>query len=192
MLAAGFSTRLARPKALARVRGMSLILGTVRLLAPLTATRIIVVIPPRSLRIHVELRGQRVTLAANRQRADGVSSSVRCGLRLARHSAAALLLPVDLTQLKRRDLERLLARWSGARRRVVATRFGRHAGTPLILPRWLFPRALGILGDRGLKALVNGLPPTDLALLNLASAAWDVDTPRDLDRARRRWPASGR
>ena len=108
-----------------------------------------------------------------------------------------MLLPVDLPHLKRVDLERMIARWSGARRRVIARSLatGTHGGqpkdhskggSPLILPRWLYVRALGIAGDRGLKELVGELFSGDVALLNLPSASLDVDTPRELERARRR------
>ena len=72
-----------------------------------------------------------------------------------------------------------------ADRRVIARRLGKHGGTPLILPRWLYARALGISGDGGLKELVGHLPPETLALLTLPTAASDVDTPRDLAHARR-------
>lgn len=186
ILAAGFSARLGKPKALARVRGSSLIRSTVRLLAPLAHSPIIVVIAPRAARLRVEVREHRLEFTENPGRAGGLSSSVRRGLLQARYSAAVMLLPLDLAHLERRDVVRLIARWSGARRRVVARRIGTHGGAPLILPRWLYPRALGICGDAGLKNLVRCLPNNDLVLVNLASAAFDVDTPHDLDRARRR------
>ncbi len=190
VLAAGFSARLGRPKALARVCGSSLIRRTVRLLAPLTAERIIVVIPPRAARARAELRGQRVDLVANAHRAGGLSTSVRRGLVAGRRSAAVLMLPVDLVHLQRRDLERMIARWSGARRRVVARRVAEHGGTPVILPHWLWPRAVGIAGDRGLKQLLSELAPVHVSLLPVPSAARDVDTAQDLARARRRGRAA--
>ncbi len=190
VLAAGFSARLGRPKALARVRGSSLIRRTVRLLAPLAADRIIVVIPPRAVRVRVELHGLRVDLVANPHRAGGLSTSVRRGLTAGRRSAALLMLPVDLAHLQRRDLARMIARWSGARRRVIARRVAEHGGTPVILPRWLWPRALGVAGDRGLKQLLSELSPVHVTLLPVPSAAWDVDTTQDLARARRRGRAA--
>lgn len=190
VLAAGLSTRLGSPKPLARIRGMSLLRHTVQLLAPLTASRVIVVIAPRAARARAELRRLRVTFVENAERARGLSTSVRRGLTAARFGAAVLLLPVDLALLKRRDLARLAAHWSGARRRVIARRleyggtpFG---GTPLIVPRWLYGRALGIAGDSGLKELIGHLPRSEVELLDLPSAAWDVDTAQDLARARRR------
>ncbi len=186
VLAAGFSTRLGRPKARARVLGTSLIRRTVRLLAPLAGVAIIVVVPPRALRTRVELRGYRLAFAENARRAEGLSSSVRRGLRQARDATGVLLLPVDLPNLERREVARLIRRWRGARRRVVARRVGNLGATPLILPRRHYPSALCIVGDVGLKDFVRQLPKSELILVDLPSAAADVDTPRDLQRARRR------
>jgi len=185
VLAAGFSARLGRPKALARVRGSSLIERTLRVLAPFATAPIIVVVPPRAVRLRAELRGHRSVLVANPLRRDGLSSSVRRGLRQARYEAAVLLVPMDFPCLGPRDIARLIMRWRGARRRVAARRIGKEAAAPLILPRRLYGRALGITGDVGLKALVGLLPPQDIALVSLPSAAFDVDTERDLERARR-------
>jgi CTP:molybdopterin cytidylyltransferase MocA len=61
-----------------------------------------------------------------------------------------------------------------------------RGGVPLILPRWLYARAQAVSGDVGLRDLVNGLPAPQRVLLNLPSAALDVDTPQDLRAARRR------
>jgi molybdenum cofactor cytidylyltransferase len=186
VLAAGFSARLGKPKVLAQVRGTSLIRQTVQALLPLTCAPIIVVVPPRASRIRAELRGYPVTFVQNRARARGLSTSVLHGLRLARYSAAALLLPVDLALLKRREIARLVVRWCGARRCVVARNIGGRPGAPLILPRRLFGRALHVGGDSGLKELVRELPSGTLVLVNVPSAGFDVDTRLDLERARRR------
>ena len=195
ILAAGFSSRLGRPKALARVHGLSLLRRTLTLAAGLTSAKVIVVVPRRAARVAVEARGLRVALTVNPLRADGLSSSVRRGIIKARHSSALLLLPVDMATLQRRDVARLISRWRAAPRRVIARLVERHAGTPqggipLILPRWLYARARGLQGDIGLRQLVGGLPADQRVLLNLPSAAQDVDTPQDLRAARRRLRAS--
>jgi molybdenum cofactor cytidylyltransferase len=186
VLAAGFSTRLGKPKALARVHGVSLIRRTVALLAPFTQSRTVVVVPPRSLRYGVELHGLEAILVANFERGNGLSSSVRRAIARARYSSAILLVPVDLAALSRRDIARLIARWRGARRRVVAARLANRPGTPLILPRWLYARAASITGDVGLRELMARLPAQHVALVSLPSAARDIDTPQDLRDARRR------
>jgi molybdenum cofactor cytidylyltransferase len=187
VLAAGFSSRLGQPKALAHVHGVSLLRRTVNLAAALRASRIIVVVPPAAARYYAQVRHRRVTLARNPHRGQGLSSSVRCGLKHAWYCSAALLLPVDLANLKLHELRRLVQRWQGAPGRTFATRMDTRGGTPLILPKRLFPRALRIVGDTGLRALLAELPMAQRELLELPSARIDVDTARDLAAARRRW-----
>jgi len=187
ILAAGFSSRLGRPKALARVHGKSLLRNTCELAAYLRPAQIIAVVPPNAARYRLEARGINVIFNINSRRSRGLSSSVRSGILRARFSAAILLLPVDLVNLRRRDMMRLIFRWRAAQRRVVARRIGGHGGTPLILPRWLYPRALQLAGDIGLRELVGSLPLTAVQLVDMPSAASDIDTPQDLKAARRQF-----
>jgi molybdenum cofactor cytidylyltransferase len=201
ILAAGFSSRLGQPKALVRVRGISLLRRTLTLVAQFAPAKIIVVLPRRSARHRFEARGLNVVFVANRRRADGLSSSVRLGVARARYSPALLLLPVDLAMLQSRDLARLISRWRSVRRCVLARRIepqGRapsaetpRGGVPLILPRWLYAQALDVTGDLGLREWVAALPSPQRVLLHLPSAALDVDTPQDLRAARRRLRRSG-
>jgi len=156
ILAAGFSRRLGTPKALVRVHGLSLLRRTVALMAPFAA-KTIVVIPPRAARYRIELRGFNVTYVANRQRATGMSSSVRRGIAQARYSPALLLVPVDLVNLRRRDIARLIGRWSAARRRVVARSLctRRVAADPAAVAVWAgapYRRRHWIAGTRGATA----------------------------------------
>jgi molybdenum cofactor cytidylyltransferase len=186
VLAAGFSARMGRSKALMKIRGVSLVRRTVAALAPFAVQRIIVVTAPRAWRIRVELRGLPVFFVDNPQRSLGLSTSVVRGLRAARFSGAALLLPMDLAELNPRDIARLIMRWCTAKRRVTARRLGDRPSTPLILPRWLYPRAREIIGDVGLRTLLAGLPTPHRTLLELPSAVRDIDTPEELGAARRR------
>jgi molybdenum cofactor cytidylyltransferase len=196
ILAAGFSSRLGSPKALARVGAQSLLRRTIALASGLGPSEILIVVPRRASSYVTQARGFKVILTANPHRAEGLSSSVRRGLIRARYSAAALLLPVDLAALRRRDIVRLVSRWRAHRRCVIARRLEGgddmpRGGVPLILPRWLYSRAQCVTGDIGLRGLVSGLPPSQRILLPLASAALDVDTPQDLRAARRRRRALG-
>jgi len=196
ILAAGFSSRLGRPKPLVRVRAFSLLRRTLNVAARFAPAKIVVVVPRHAARYRIEARGVEVVFTANPRRAEGLSSSVRRGIVLARYSPALLLLPVDLPALQPRDLARLISRWRAARRCVIARGIGQKDGTlrggvPLILPRWLYSRALEVTGDVGLRDLVGGLPAPQRVLLNLPSAALDVDTPQDLCAARRRLRPSG-
>ncbi len=185
VLAAGESRRLGEPKALARIRGCSLLRRTARRLSKLTPSPLRVVVPPRSARHRAELRGIPTVLHANPRASLGLSSSVRLGLVRARFGAAVLLVPVDLAALKRRDIARLIAVWRASRRRIAARRIGSRGGAPLIVPRKFFGRAGSIDGDVGLRDWLRQLPVSEIRLVDLPSAALDIDTPAELRRARR-------
>jgi molybdenum cofactor cytidylyltransferase len=196
ILAAGFSSRLGRPKALARVRGVSLLRRTAALAVRLSPARITIVIPRQATSYRVEARGIAVRFAANPRRAEGLSSSVQRGIARARCSSALLLLPVDLPFLQYRELCRLVSHWRAARRCVIARQVGQdggvpRGGVPLILPRWLYAQAQGVRGDVGLRDWVRALQPRQRVLLNLPSAALDIDTPGELQAARRRFAGAG-
>ncbi len=186
VLAAGFSSRLGQSKALARVRGTTLLTRTVGVLAPFAGgSKILVVVPPGAARYRIGPHAPLVSFIVNPRRAAGLSSSVGYGIDRARRSSGVLLLPVDLVDLQPRDIARLVMRWRGARRKVVARRTRDGAGTPLILPPWLYGRVAGLSGDQGLRDVVRRLPDGVLRM-RLPSAGADVDTPPDLERARRR------
>jgi molybdenum cofactor cytidylyltransferase len=185
VLAAGFSSRLGRPKALARVHGVSLLRSTLELAATLKCAKIIAVVARRSARHDAQARGIDVTFVTNSRRNQGLSSSVRRGIAEARYAPAVLLLPVDLGRLKGRELARLIRRWRAAPRSVIARRIGRIGAAPLVLPRRLYPRALRITGDVGLRELLAQLPAASRVLVDMPSAASDIDTPQDLKAARR-------
>ena len=191
VLAAGFSTRLRQPKALARIHGVSLLRSTLEMADALRAAAIVVVVPPACARYRREAGRAAVIWARNAQRSHGLSTSVRCGLRYSRYAAAALLLPVDLVRLELRELQSLVSRWRACRRRVFATRMtagtAQHGGIPLILPVRFFSLARNLQGDVGLRALIAGVPAAERTLVDLPSAHTDVDTVHDLASARRRW-----
>lgn len=186
ILAAGFSRRLGESKALARVRGVSLLRRTAALLAPLADASLLVVAPPRQPRFAAELRGLAAEIRVNARRDGGLSSSVRLAIAHAGPASALLIVPVDLPALRARELARLVARWRAAPRQLVARRIGDAGGTPLILPRGLFAAAAGIRGDVGLRDLVRRLPAAQRRFVAVPSAGADVDRPQDLRAARRR------
>lgn len=193
VLAAGLSTRLGQPKALARVRGETLLQRTMAAALRLDPAAVVIIAPPKAGRYRQAAGtsaagAKNILWVANPLRSGGLSTSVRKGIVAARHAPAILFLPVDLALLKGRELERLLHRWQSSPRRLVARRIGRGGGAPLILPRWMYSHALArIDGDSGLRELVEKMQPDHRPLVDMPSAALDIDTPQDLRQARRRF-----
>ena len=186
ILASGFSTRLGAPKALARIHGQTLLERLSRTLAPLSRRPIAIVVPPRSATRRAAAKLGLVCLD-NPHRQRGLSSAVRIALRHASHSPGVLLLPVDLTELRPESLARMLRRWRGQRRKVVARRLGGRGVIPLLLPRHCFYAANALHGDTGLRDWMATLNAAQVVLIDMHSAESDVDTPDDLIRARRRF-----
>lgn len=189
VLAAGYSSRMGGPKLLARVRGMSLLRRTLTAASDLGAARVIAVVPPNAAHYRLEGRGMKVLWVANSRRAQGLSSSVRLGIAKARFAPALLLLPADLPNIKSSELRRLVRRWQASPRRLIARQAGRSGAAPVVLPRWLYPRALRISGDVGLREMIEQLPAERRALVQMPSAVMDIDTPDNLNEARRRMHA---
>jgi molybdenum cofactor cytidylyltransferase len=186
ILAAGLSSRLGEPKALAQIRGTSLLRRTLHIAAALKPARIIAVVPCHAARYRMQAQGMQVVFSVNPHPASGLSSSVRCGIAKARYAAAILLLPVDLVNLRQRDIGKLISHWRAVPRCMIARRIGRRGGTPVILPRWLFARARELKGDVGFRELADRLPRHAVRLIDLPAAELDVDTQQDLRNARRR------
>jgi molybdenum cofactor cytidylyltransferase len=151
----------------------------------MSKSALVVIAPPNAARYRVEILNRPVRMLGNRARKAGLSSSIRCGLKACRYSAAVLFLPVDLVNLNRRDLQRLIRHWQGHRRRVVAHGIGAAPGSPLILPRWLYPLQAEVSGDRGFRDALRNLPERAVSLVAMPSAAIDIDTAGDLHLARR-------
>lgn len=185
VLAAGLSLRLGKSKALVRIHGTSLLKRTVRLLDGSSKCPIVVVAPPNAARYRVEIGNRPVRMRGNRARAEGLASSIHCGLKACRNSSALLFLPVDLVNLNRRDVQRLIRRWQGHRRRVVARDIGATPGSPLILPKWLYPLRAEVSGDRGFRDALRNRHYGSVFLVAMPSAAIDIDTDSDLRKARR-------
>ena len=186
ILASGFSTRLGAPKALALLHGVTLLEHLVRKLAPLSRLPAAIVVPPRSGTRRAASRRGLICLN-NPNRAHGLSSAVRVALRHARHSPGVLLLPVDLAELRTESLARMINRWRGRRRTVVARRLGSRGVIPMILPRHYFHLADRLTGDSGLRDWMSTLGRDELVLMDMRGADNDIDTPVELARARRRF-----
>jgi molybdenum cofactor cytidylyltransferase len=184
ILAAGFSSRLGRPKALARIHGVSLLRRALNLAASLGGADVIAVVPSNAARYQAETRGTKATLVVNPRRARGLSSSVRLGIASSRYTPAILFMPVDLVNLTHGDLERLVRARQSARRRVIARRIGTRGAAPMIVPRGFYSRASKIAGDVGLRWLTGQLPADSVELIDLPTAALDIDTPQELNAAR--------
>lgn len=185
VLAAGGSSRLGRAKQLVRYKSRPLILRAMQLAAVCAPAGIVVVLGADALRLRALLRRRcsRVLFVKNSRWNEGLSTSLRAGIRaLPREARAALILVTDQPRLQPRSLRPLLSAWRRRPGRPVAARYGGEIGVPAIVPRKLWRGLRSLKGDTGARALLRGRER--LTAVEVPEAAFDVDTPADLDALR--------
>lgn len=190
LLAAGFSTRMGRPKALLDWGGEPLIAYHVHQLRDAGADEVIVVLGHRGDEIQRAMRGHnlecRVMLNSLFQL--GRASSLRLGAKAVSRDADSILI-TSVDQPRPADFLRRLAAAYEPGRAGVRPVFGGHHGHPIVLAGTLREELMAVTEDSdGLLAIVRAharelddLPtPDDLLAL-------DINTPQDYQAALRRF-----
>lgn len=181
VLAAGGSSRLGAPKQLLRYRSRPLMLHTMGLAAHIAPAGVVVVIGAEATRLRALLRRHcpRATVVNNSLWREGLSGSLRTALQaLPADARAALVLLTDQAKLAPSSLVQLVAAWRTHPRRPVAARYHGKVGVPAILPRKLWRGVANLSGDSGARAVLRGCD--DVVLVDVPEAAFDIDTPADL------------
>jgi molybdenum cofactor cytidylyltransferase len=127
-----------------------------------------------------------VTIVANLDYADGLSTSLRAGLSaLPRGIDGALILLGDMPEIETSVLTALVAAFTGENAICVPVRRGRQ-GNPVLWGSAHFAEMMGLTGDSGAKPLM-ARHETHLIEVQVAtdSIFEDVDAPEDLARFKR-------
>ncbi len=117
---------------------------------------------------------------------EGMASSLRAGLAaLPPHGAGCFVLLVDQPLIRAESLRALASAARADPERPVAADHGGRPGVPAYLPRGLWPRLMGLRGDRGAAAVLRAQGARTLVL---PGSDQDLDTLADW----RRWrPMAG-
>ena len=146
---------------------------------------------------HAEtLRGEAAgaQVAVNEEWAEGMSSSIRCGLRAldaatSGRTDAAILTLCDQPFVTSAVIERLVAAYEEKRPALVASRYeagGEAAsGVPALFSRALFAELMGLRGAQGAKRVIMR-HASEATVVSVPEASFDVDTPEDYRVLRRR------
>lgn len=181
VLAAGSSTRFGRPKLVHPFGGEPLIRRSV---APLqkAGLPVMVVIAPAAGDVRGALEGSEVTLVENEDAAEGVASSIRCGIRaLPAGVEAVVILPGDQPDTPEALIRSLVATFHETGAEIVSPRYRGTLGPPVLFSRSRFPALSSLTGDRGARAIIEANAETTAYLNVDQPVPRDVDTPEDLD-----------
>jgi molybdenum cofactor cytidylyltransferase len=180
VLAAGSGSRFGGGKLMAPWRGGALIDGALAaaLAAPVREVRVVVGADP-AVAAYAQARGLRVVTAPGH--AQGLSASLKAGVAsLPPDAAGALVFLADMPLTPHAVLGPLAAALQ-AGAPAAAPQFEGRLGNPAALAAALFPQVMALEGERGARAILEGLgdrlvrvPAPDGGVL------LDVDRPQDL------------
>jgi molybdenum cofactor cytidylyltransferase len=187
VLAAGRSSRMApRNKLLEPVGGEKMIRRVVATAIASGAEPVIVVTGHEAAAVAGALCGLDATIVTNRDYADGLSTSLRAGLRaLPAGIDGALILLGDMPEVEAPVLAALMAAFTGANAICVPVRHGRR-GNPVLWGRSYFAEIMRLAGDIGAKPLMSRHEAQSIEVEVATDSIFeDVDTSEDLQRLKR-------
>ena len=184
VLAAGRSTRMGGPnKLLEEINGKPLVRIVAEQALASRASPVIVVTGHQRERVERALAGLPVTLVHNPDFADGLSTSLKAGIRAVPAEADGAIVTLgDMPQVSATLLDRLIAAFDpehGAL--VVVPTFDGKRGNPVLWARRFFSDLMAVEGDVGARHLIAGYAEavTDVPVDD-AAALTDIDTPEAL------------
>ena len=125
----------------------------------------------------------------NRRWHEGLATSIRVGVAAAEVLTepavdAVLLTLVDQPAVGPELLDRLIAALENAPAGLVAAAYAGTIGVPALFARRHFPALLALSGDRGGKSVLAAHGAAVVAI-PFPEGVFDIDTPADLERARK-------
>jgi CTP:molybdopterin cytidylyltransferase MocA len=194
VLAAGGSTRMGRPKQLARLGGRPLLEHVLRALddAPVDEVAVALGAHAAEVRAQVDLgRAVPLVVADWRNGMGHVLASALAAAPVGGHQATVVLLG-DQPLVLGRAVARLVEAWRAGAGPVVTAAYGGRPGHPKLFDHRLLPELLRLSGDAGARDLLAAHPGWVEAVEvgGLGSDA-DVDVEADLERVGRLLPAGG-
>jgi molybdenum cofactor cytidylyltransferase len=183
VLAAGGSVRMGQPKQLLPIGNQPMVRHMTRVVTAAGLAQVVVVIGAHAESVAAALADLPVDIVTNESWNEGMSSSIRTGLRALRPEIQAAILVLGDQPALTTDLIHLLAtRYRATGASIIAPFYRGQRGNPVLFDRALFPELLNVEGDRGGRMLiaryqeqVEGVDVDDPAVL------MDLDSPEDYE-----------
>ena len=196
LLAAGKSSRMGGPnKMLAEIDGVPMVARTAQRLLSSRARPVAAVLGNDADAVDAALGKLPVERVRNPAFAEGLSTSLKCGLAALPSDIDGVIVCLgDMPLIAGRDLDRLIAAFNPPKGRaiVVPTRRGKR-GNPVLWARRFFPEMAKLAGDVGAKHLID--EHADLVAeveMDSDGVLVDIDTPEALAELRgRARPSAG-
>lgn len=190
LLAAGRSTRFgASNKLLAELNGEPLVRQTARAILQSSARPVIAVTGHMADEVSGALKGLDLQLVNNPDYRDGLSASLKAGLRALPSGFDGVIIALgDMPHITGTMLDRLIAGFAPKEgRSIIVPVFEGKRGNPVLFSADLIAEMLAVAGDTGARHII-GLHADEVAEVDLGSDAIfiDVDTPEALAKVKER------
>ena len=141
LLAAGESRRFGSPKALAQIKGQTLIAALTQRLIAAGAGKIVVVLGADSEQIQPRIpQNPCLAVVLNKDHLEGQTSSFKAGLEaVPQETRGVMLLPIDVPFVKKETLEALIATFMEKQPLILMPTFEGNFGHPPIFSSKLIP-----------------------------------------------------
>jgi molybdenum cofactor cytidylyltransferase/nicotine blue oxidoreductase len=179
VLAAGESRRLGRSKQLLEVDGQPLVLRAVRAALEQCAAGVVVVTGAVHDEVAAALTEMPVTIVRNDDWREGIGASIRCGVSAVGDTACLLML-CDQPDVGAAQLAALVDAWRARPEHIAAAGYAGVRGVPAVFPPRCRDALAGLHGEHGARRLIEA--ETDVTVVDMPAAAFDVDTPADARR----------
>lgn len=183
VLAAGQSSRMdGANKLLAEVDGVPMVLRAVNAALASKAASVTVVLGHEAEKVEALLAGRKVNIVRNADFAQGMSTSLRVGIRvLPPEAEAVVVLLADMPRVSAVQVDRLIDAFDAKQPSIVVPQRNGKRGNPILWPREFFARMQAVSGDKGARGLLEEHPQRIRSVeMDDDAIHADVDTPDNL------------
>lgn len=177
ILAAGQSKRMGQLKQVMPWGDYILLGKTIEIYQRAGVEPILVVVGFEAAKIKKKLANEKVIWIDNLSYQEGMSTSIRAGLReLSGETQAVLLALGDLPLVKPETIRNIISAYKQKKPPIVVPRFLGKKGHPVLVAQSLFPQLLNIRGDKGARNIIQGNQKQVLYLdVDDPGIYWDID-----------------
>ena len=186
VLAAGGSARMGQSKQLLPINGQPMVRRVTATVCAANLAQVVVVTGAQAEAVKKALAGLPAEIVVNEAWAEGLSSSLRLGLRALRPEIqAALMVLADQPALTPELLNTLAKRYRATGAAIVLPVYQGRRGNPVLFDRALFADLLAVEGDQGGRAILACYASSiERVEVDDPSVLLDIDTRADYDKVR--------
>lgn len=179
LLAAGGSKRLNQPKQLLKINDSLLINHIISVIRQGGIERLLVILGSDHVLIRSLIHDQNVHIIVNERWEEGISTSIRSGIKFLNEKAeAAMLFVVDQPFLSSELICQLTHQFQNTDKKIAAPKINNQQCNPVIFSKTLFPELLDLKGKEGGKKIIKN-HPVEWVQWDDETLLLDIDTEKD-------------